>query len=404
MRRRVVGSRCPPGRPDASSSWARAGCATSSSPSSCCSWCTAAPTRSLRSPPRCPRWPRLAGGRLRGPGRRRQPGRRLPVPALASSTCSSCTSCAAPTPCPRTRPCCAGSAGHCGPRPSGRPQPRVARRRGPTRRPTSTAEWRQHAARGPAAAREAVLPAAARRGGPAADRGGPADAGRGPGPAGGARLRRSGRGAAAHRGADLRRVPPGGHPAHAAAGDARLVRRRGRARRRACSAFRQVSDAPRQLALVPAAAPGRHHGGPRGWPACWPSSRYATDLLLRAAGDGGHPGRRRPARARPAAALRAEAAASVGRHASRRPRWRRCGRCAAASCSARPPPDLLGLSAVEDTGEALTAVAGATVSAALQVAHQDGRGRAGPAARPGCASWRWAASAGTRPATAATPT
>ena len=36
--------------PTGSSSWARAGCATSSSPCSCCSWCTAAPTRQLRSP------------------------------------------------------------------------------------------------------------------------------------------------------------------------------------------------------------------------------------------------------------------------------------------------------------------------------------------------------------------
>ena len=50
-------SPCRPGRPDASSSWAPAGCATSSSPSSCCSWCTAAPTRRCARPPRCPRWP-----------------------------------------------------------------------------------------------------------------------------------------------------------------------------------------------------------------------------------------------------------------------------------------------------------------------------------------------------------
>src|SRR5256885_1392473 len=81
---------------------------------------------------------------------------------------------------------------------------------------------------GQAAAREAVLPAAAGRGGPAAVRGGPADAGRGPGPARGARLRRPGRGAAAHRRADVRRVPPRGHPADAEAAvtAVRSVRRR----------------------------------------------------------------------------------------------------------------------------------------------------------------------------------
>ena len=37
---------------------ARAGCVTSSSPSSYCSWCTAARTRRCARPPRCPRWPR----------------------------------------------------------------------------------------------------------------------------------------------------------------------------------------------------------------------------------------------------------------------------------------------------------------------------------------------------------
>ena len=46
-----------PATPTASSSWARAGCATSSSPSSCSSWCTAAPTgRSAPARP-SPRWP-----------------------------------------------------------------------------------------------------------------------------------------------------------------------------------------------------------------------------------------------------------------------------------------------------------------------------------------------------------
>ena len=43
---------CPPSRPGASSSWARAGCATSSSPSSSCSWCTAGPTSRCGRPAR----------------------------------------------------------------------------------------------------------------------------------------------------------------------------------------------------------------------------------------------------------------------------------------------------------------------------------------------------------------
>ena len=46
-----------PTRPSGSSSSAPAGCATSSSPSSCCSWCTAAPTPGSARPPRSAPWP-----------------------------------------------------------------------------------------------------------------------------------------------------------------------------------------------------------------------------------------------------------------------------------------------------------------------------------------------------------
>ena len=113
---------------------------------------------------------------------------------------------------------------------------------------------------GPAAAREAVLPAAARGGGPAARRSGPADPGGGAGTARGARLRRPGRGPAAHLVPHQRRLPTGRHSAHAAAGDAGLVRRRGPARRgpaRVPAGQRGAGG----VVVVPAAAAGRHQGG-----------------------------------------------------------------------------------------------------------------------------------------------
>ena len=113
---------------------------------------------------------------------------------------------------------------------------------------------------GPAAAREAVLPAAAGRGGPAPVGRGPADPGRGPGPARGARLRRPGRRAAPHRRADHGRLAARGDPAHAAAGPARLVRRRRRARRGPAGlppGQRGAGGEP----VVPAAAAGRDQGG-----------------------------------------------------------------------------------------------------------------------------------------------
>ncbi len=98
------------------------------------------------------------------------------------------------------------------------------------------------------------------------------------------------------------------------------------------------------------------------------SSRYATDLLLRQPAMVAILGEDAQLTPRPAAALRAEAIAAVRRYPSppdavaavRALRRRELLRTATA--------DLLSLSGIEETGEALTAVAGAAVSAALYVA------------------------------------
>ncbi len=98
------------------------------------------------------------------------------------------------------------------------------------------------------------------------------------------------------------------------------------------------------------------------------ASRYATDLLLRQPEMVALFGEDAQLTPRPAAVLRTEAVTAVQRHpdpadavaAVRGLRRRELLRTATA--------DLLGLSGIEQTGEALTAVAGAAVSAALQVA------------------------------------
>jgi glutamate-ammonia-ligase adenylyltransferase len=98
------------------------------------------------------------------------------------------------------------------------------------------------------------------------------------------------------------------------------------------------------------------------------ASRYATDLLLRQPEMVALFGEDAQLTPRPAAALRTEALTAVRRHpdpadavaAVRGLRRRELLRTATA--------DLLGLSGIEQTGEALTAVAGAAVSAALEVA------------------------------------
>ena len=136
-----------------------------------------------------------------------------------SSTGCSCTGCAAPTSCPTTRTSCAGSAGRsaCGPTPVEELDDAVA----PAR------------ARGAAAAREALLPAAAVVGGAAGvGRGAAQSRGRAV-PARGPGLRGPGGGAAPPRGAHGRGEPTSGHPADLAAGAARLVRRRAGPGRRA---------------------------------------------------------------------------------------------------------------------------------------------------------------------------
>jgi glutamate-ammonia-ligase adenylyltransferase len=108
------------------------------------------------------------------------------------------------------------------------------------------------------------------------------------------------------------------------------------------------------------------------------SSRYATQLLLRAPDSVAMLGDTAHLAARPADALAAEAAAITGRYD--RPeaaaaallalRRRELLRTASAS--------LLGLASLEETGEALTTVTTVTISAALDIAVRRARERGGP--------------------------
>jgi [glutamine synthetase] adenylyltransferase / [glutamine synthetase]-adenylyl-L-tyrosine phosphorylase len=98
------------------------------------------------------------------------------------------------------------------------------------------------------------------------------------------------------------------------------------------------------------------------------SSRYATDLLMRAPETVALLGSDEQLKPRPAAALHAEAAAVVARHGSadvaaqavRALRRRELLRTAAA--------DLLGLTSVEETSEALTVITAVTIGGALDAA------------------------------------
>ncbi len=98
------------------------------------------------------------------------------------------------------------------------------------------------------------------------------------------------------------------------------------------------------------------------------SSRYATDLLMRAPETVALLGSDEQLKPRPAAALHAEAAAVVSRHSSadvaaqavRALRRRELLRTAAA--------DLLGLTSIEETSEALTVITAVTVGGALDAA------------------------------------
>jgi glutamate-ammonia-ligase adenylyltransferase len=108
------------------------------------------------------------------------------------------------------------------------------------------------------------------------------------------------------------------------------------------------------------------------------SSRYATDLLLRAPEMVAILGEDAQLAPRPAAALHVEATAVVGRHASaedavtavRAMRRRELLRTASA--------DVLELSGVEETGEALTVIAAVTLGAALEAAIRKTEGELGP--------------------------
>jgi glutamate-ammonia-ligase adenylyltransferase len=108
------------------------------------------------------------------------------------------------------------------------------------------------------------------------------------------------------------------------------------------------------------------------------ASRYATDLLLRQPEMVAILGEDAQLAPRPAAALRVEAVAAARRYAGppdavtavRALRRRELLRTAIA--------DLLGMLGVEETGEALTAVAGAAVSAALYVAIRTAEAGQGP--------------------------
>ncbi len=143
-----------------------------------------------------------------------------------------------------------------------------------------------------------VLPAAADRRRPAEQRGGAADPrGRTRAP-GRARFPRPRRRDAAHRGAHRRCQPSRRDPAHAAAGDARLVRRRGRPRRRA-ALLPHHQRVPRHHPLVPqdAARRGQRRRAARARAGPQPLRRRPPDPR---AGVGGHP--RRPRGPEPAPA------------------------------------------------------------------------------------------------------
>ena len=332
------GARPAEGGRAASSSSARAACATSSSPSSCSSSCTAGPTR-LRSGTRwrrSRRWPPTATSAATTPPRSTAPT----ASCARSSTGSSSTGCGAPTSCPTTRPTCAGSAAAAAASPAD-----------PAR--ALETEWHRHA-------REvrrlheklfyrpllAAVGAAVHGRGPAHARGG-----RAPGsprsatrdPAGALRHLEALTGGVSRRAAIQR---------HAAAGDARLVRRRPRPRRRAAR-------------LPPAVA--RRWARPPGTCSCCATRAAAAERLA-------HVLVVEPLRGRPARARAPEAVALLGDDDELEPRPRevslaavgkamaaargddprrppsRCAPCAAASCSGPPSPTWPGCSSRRPSG------------------------------------------------------
>ena len=134
------------------------------------------------------------------------------------------------------------------------------------------------------------------------------------------------------------------------------------------------------------------------------SSRYATDLLMRAPETVALLGSDEQLAPRPAAALHAEVAAVVSRHATadgaaravRALRRRELLRTAAA--------DLLGLTSVEESSEALTVITAVAIGGALDAAIRHVEREERDRCPPGCSWSAWDGSAAGRPVTAATRT
>ena len=152
-----------------------------------------------------------------------------------------------------------------------------------------------------------------------------------PGPAQGPGLRRPDGGAAAHRRAQPGRHPAGRDPAAAAAGDARLVRRRTESRPRPAGVPSGVRGAGHHP-VVPPRAPGRGgHGRAAG----------ADPRLQPVRGAAAHPGaadradagRRRRAATPPPPTCRPRCAPRASGSQCRRPESRRSGPSGGASCS-----------------------------------------------------------------------
>ena len=193
------------------SSAVRAGCATSSSRCSCCSWCTAGSTRRCASPGTLPALRALVAGGYVGRADGEALLRGVPLPAQRRAPAAAAEPAAYAHRARPSRPALRWLAGALGYTADAGPRTPVEAFR---------ADWVAHAARGTPAARQAALPAAAGGGGPGAGRGAAADPGGGPAPAGDPRLRRPGRRAAAPPGAHRRGDPHRGDPADPAAGAA----------------------------------------------------------------------------------------------------------------------------------------------------------------------------------------
>ena len=325
------GRRAHPGRPSpsATSSSAAAACATSSSRCSCCSSCTAAATRPLRTPETLPALDALRDGGYVGRDDARQPDRRLPLPARHRAPAAAAPAAAHARAARRRTSTCVWLAQAMGYRPDRRGDARAVFRGrvGPAR------------PRGAPAAREAVLPAAARGGRARAVGGSAAHAGRGRAAAGRARLRRPGGRAAAHRVADRRAVAGGPRCS------ARCCR--------CCSPTSPTRPIPTPGCWPTAACP-TSSARRRGTCACCatatPSSSRLAYVLgvsryvaahARPRARGAAHARRRPTTLQPRAAGRARVGACASRRpatATRRRRWPRCAACAARSCCAPRSP------------------------------------------------------------------